>query len=265
MTEPNFRNKSVCVTGAARGLGSAIARRFAIAGAHVHLADLLDEETQDLARSLHDEGLSATAHRLDVADEADWERLVAAIDAAGSGLDVLVNNAGIIIRKPLMQTSKSEWDKAMNVNVTGVFLGMKHCRLLLADAAPSAIVNISSTAGIIAHGDPSYTASKWAVRGLTKSAALEFSADRIRVNSVHPAIIATPLTFAEPEGHIAANRAMIPMGREARPDEIASIVLFLASDDASFMTGSEVTADGGLTTGGVAHARKRLQTEIQQR
>src|SRR4051794_24997547 len=97
MTEPKFRNKSVCITGAARGLGAAIAQRFAIAGAHVHVADLLDEETQALAQSLRDEGLSATAHRLDVADEADWERLVAAIVAAGSGLDVLVNNAGIII------------------------------------------------------------------------------------------------------------------------------------------------------------------------
>lgn len=176
-----------------------------------------------------------------------------------------MNNAGIIIRKSLAETSKTEWDKAMNINVAGVFLGMKHCHAMLAEAAPSAIVNISSTAGIIAHGDPSYTASKWAVRGLTKSAALEFSADRIRVNSVHPAMIATPLTFAAPEGHMEANRAVIPMGREASPDEIANVVLFLASDDASFMTGSEVMADGGLTTGGVAHARKRVQAELQRR
>jgi 3alpha(or 20beta)-hydroxysteroid dehydrogenase len=265
VTELKFRDKSVCVTGAARGLGAAIARRFASAGAHVHIADVLDEETRDLGRSLADEGFAATTHHLDVTDEADWQMLVAAIGAAGTGLDVLVNNAGIIIRKSLAETSKAEWDKAMNVNVAGVFLGMKHCRAMLARAAPSAIVNISSTAGIIAHGDPSYTASKWAVRGLTKSAALEFSADRIRVNSVHPAMIATPLTFAAPEGHMDANRAVIPMGREASPDEIANIVLFLASDDASFMTGSEVTADGGLTTGGVAHARKRVQTDIQQR
>ncbi len=265
MTQLKFSGKTVCVTGAARGLGAAIARRFAVAGAHVHIADVLDQETRDLGRRLADEGFAATTHHLDVTEEGDWRSLEAAISAAGNGLNCLVNNAGIIVRKSLAETSKAEWDKAMNINVAGVFLGMKHCRAMLAEAAPSAIVNISSTAGIIAHGDPSYTASKWAVRGLTKSAALESSADRIRVNSVHPAMIATPLTFAAPRGHMEANRAVIPMGREASPDEIANIVLFLASDDASFMTGSEVTADGGLTTGGVAHARKRVQTDIQRR
>lgn len=175
---------------------------------------------------------------------------------------MLVNNAGIIIRRSLAQTSRAEWDKAMGINVAGVFLGMQHCRPLLAAKAPAAIVNISSTAGIIAHGDPSYTASKWAVRGLTKSAAPELSADGIRVNSVDPAMIATPLTFAAPKGHMEANRAVIPMGRESSPDEIANIVLFLASNESSFMTGSEVIADGGLTTGGVAHARSRLQASF---
>ncbi|CAH1662284.1 3-alpha-(or 20-beta)-hydroxysteroid dehydrogenase [Hyphomicrobiales bacterium] len=267
MSSRTFHDRTVCITGAARGLGAAIARRFAEAGAHVHVADVLDEEATQLAAELKSEGRAATAHHLDVSNEDDWRQLVAALDAAGGGLDVLVNNAGIIIRKSLAQTSKAEWDRAMSINVAGVFLGMQHCRPLLAAKAPAAIVNISSTAGIIAHGDPSYTASKWAVRGLTKSAALELSANGIRVNSVHPAMIATPLTFAAPKGHMEANRAVIPMGRESSPDEIANIVLFLASNEASFMTGSEVTADGGLTTGGVAHARSRLQasfTETQQ-
>ncbi|MGX9963491.1 SDR family NAD(P)-dependent oxidoreductase [Roseomonas sp. F4] len=254
-----FQGRSVCVTGGSRGLGAALVRRFAQAGAHVHLGDVLIPEGEALAASLRAEGLSASFHRLDVASEPDWVALTSAMEARGGRLDVLVNNAGLIIRKPMATTSRTEWDRAMAVNVTGVFLGMRHCRPLLARAAPSAIVNIASTAGLIAHGDPSYTASKWAVRGLTKSAALELAAEGIRVNSVHPATIATPLTQAAPAGHIEANRHAIPMGREASPDEIANIVLFLASDQASFMTGSEVAADGGLTTGGVAHMRAAFQ------
>jgi NAD(P)-dependent dehydrogenase (short-subunit alcohol dehydrogenase family) len=262
-TDPAFHGRSVCVTGGARGLGAALARRFAQAGAHVHLCDVLEDEGAALVARLLADGLSASFHRLDVAAEADWDALTEAIAARSGRLDVLVNNAGIIIRKPMATTTRAEWDQAMAVNVTGVFLGMRHCRPLLARAAPAAIVNISSTAGLIAHGDPSYTASKWAVRGLTKSAALEFAPDRIRVNSVHPAMIATPLTFAAPAGHMEANRAAIPMGREASPDEIANIVLFLASDQASFMTGSEVAADGGLTTGGVAHLRAGVQAHLR--
>jgi NAD(P)-dependent dehydrogenase (short-subunit alcohol dehydrogenase family) len=150
----------------------------------------------------------------------------------------------------------------MNINVAGVFLGIKHCRALLGQSAPSAVINISSTAGLIAHSDPSYTASKWAMRGLTKSAALELIGDGIRVNSVHPATIATPLTHGAPAGHVEANRAVIPLGREANPDEIANIVLFLASREASFITGSEVIADGGLTTAGIAHIRAKIQTDL---
>jgi NAD(P)-dependent dehydrogenase (short-subunit alcohol dehydrogenase family) len=259
MISPTFHGRSVCVTGGSRGLGAALSRRVAPAGAHVHVGDVLEEEGEALVAGLVANGLSASFHRLDVAAETDWEALTAAVATRSAGLDVLVNNAGLIVRKPMATTTKAEWDRAMAVNVAGVFLGMKHCRPLLARSAPSTIVNISSTAGLIAHGDPSYTASKWAVRGLTKSAALELAPDRIRVNSVHPAMIATPLTHAAPAGHMEANRYAIPMGREASPDEIANVVLFLASDQASFMTGSEVAADGGLTSGGVAHMRARFQ------
>lgn len=118
--------------------------------------------------------------------------------------------------------------------------------------------------GALGGGDPSYTTSKWALRGLTKSAALEFAADGIRVNSLHPATIATPLADAAPAGHLEANRHAIPLGREATAEEIAAIVLFLASEAASFMTGSEVTADGGLTTGGVAHMRSQYQRSLAE-
>jgi len=260
MTESRFRDQSVCITGAARGLGATLARRFAVAGAHVHAADVLSAETDELVGDLLKRGLSASSHHLDVSDEGDWKRLVYKVGARAQGLNVLINNAGIIVRKSLSETTRADWDRVMNINIAGVFLGIKHCRALLAQSAPSAVVNISSTAGPIAHNDPSYTASKWAVRGLTKSAALELIGDGIRVNSVHPATIATPLTHAAPAGHVEANRAVIPLGREASPDEIANIVLFLASGEASFITGSEIIVDGGLTTGGIAHIRAKVQT-----
>ena len=256
--------RSVCVTGGARGLGAAIVRGFASQGAHVHVCDILRHEGEALVAKLRVEGFHASFHLLDVAQESDWQAMAALLETGPGRLDVLVNNAGLIIRKSLAATTRAEWDRAMAVNVTGAFLGMKHCRALLARAAPSAIVNISSTAGLIAHGDPSYTTSKWALRGLTKSAALEFAAEGIRVNSLHPATIATPLTDAAPAGHLAANRQAIPLGREATAEEIASIVLFLASEAASFMTGSEVSADGGLTTGGVAHMRSHYQRQFAQ-
>jgi 3alpha(or 20beta)-hydroxysteroid dehydrogenase len=255
-TEP--RGRSVCVSGGARGLGAAIARGFAQQGAHVHVCDILQREGENLVGALRADGLRASFHRLDVTEESDWLALAGSL----ATLDVLVNNAGLIIRKSLAGTTRAEWDRALAVNVTGAFLGMQHCRALLARAAPSAVVNISSTAGLIAHGDPSYTTSKWAMRGLTKSAALEFAADGIRVNSVHPATIATPLTDAAPAGHLEANRHAIPLGREASAEEIAAVVLFLASEAASFMTGSEVAVDGGLTTGGVAHMRSQYQRTL---
>ncbi len=265
MAGTEARRRIVCVTGGARGLGAAIVRGFARQGADVHVCDILQREGDDLVRSLKADGLGASFHRLDVAQDSDWQAIAALLEAGPGRLDVLVNNAGLIIRKSLAATTRAEWDRALSVNVTGAFLGMKHCRALLARAAPSAIVNISSTAGLIAHGDPSYTTSKWALRGLTKSAALEFAPEGIRVNSVHPATIATPLTDAAPTGHLEANRHAIPIGREASAEEIAAIVLFLASEAASFMTGSEVTADGGLTTGGVAHMRSQFQKSFAER
>ncbi|BDG70437.1 SDR family NAD(P)-dependent oxidoreductase [Roseomonas fluvialis] len=259
MADAGAHRRSVCVTGGARGLGAAIVRGFACQGAHVHVCDILRLEGENLVGALQAEGLRASFHLLDVAQESDWQALASVLERGPGRLDVLVNNAGLIIRKSLAATTRAEWDRAMAVNVTGAFLGMKHCRALLARSPPSAVVNISSTAGLIAHADPSYTTSKWALRGLTKSAALEFAAEGIRVNSIHLATIATPLTDAAPDGHLEANRHAIPIGREASAEEIAAIVLFLASEAASFMTGSEVTADGGLTTGGVAHMRSHYQ------
>ncbi|AZQ67650.1 glucose 1-dehydrogenase [Silicimonas algicola] len=248
-----------CVTGGSRGLGAAIVRRLANEGANVLVADVLAEEGTALAHELTGSGKHATFHPLDVASVEDWIALTENIGAEFGRLDILVNNAGIIIRKRLSDQSVEEWKRAFDVNVMGVFLGTKYCRSLLRESRFASIVNVSSTAGMVAHLDPSYTATKWAVRGLTKSTSLELVHEGIRVNSIHPSIIATPLTAAAPAGHVEANRHAIPMGREAQPEEIANIVAFLASPQSSYMTGSEVVADGGMTTSGVAHMRDQFQ------
>lgn len=250
-----------CVTGGARGLGASIVRQLAHEGATVILADVLNDEGERLAAELQEEGFSVIFKTLDVTDEDQWKQLVDDINEAFGRLDIVVNNAAIIVRKRLSELSVNDWNRALSVNLTGVFLSVKHCRPLLARSPSASIVNVSSTAGMIAHLDPSYTASKWAVRGFTKSAALELIGDGIRVNSVHPSMIATPLTEAGPPGHIEANRHAIPLGREATPQEITNVIYFLCSPKSSYMTGSEVVADGGMTTAGVAHMRAKFQAQ----
>ncbi|TJZ90651.1 SDR family oxidoreductase [Paracoccus gahaiensis] len=261
MTEQSqdFHGKTAIVTGGARGLGAQIVGGLALGGARVFVADVLDADGTALCKALTAGGCQVYYHHLDVSNERSWRGLVESVADQVEQLDILVNNAGIIIRKTLDATTLDEWNRAFAVNVAGVFLGMRDCRALLERSASGSIVNISSTAGLIAHSDPSYTASKWAVRGLTKSAALDMAPRGIRVNSVHPATIATPLTAAAPAGHLEANRHAIPLGREATAAEIAQIVLFLASERASFVTGAEIAADGGLVTGGVAHMREAFQ------
>jgi 3alpha(or 20beta)-hydroxysteroid dehydrogenase len=254
-----------CVTGGARGLGAAIVRRLVSDGAKVVIADVLDDDGTALADELTGSGGFARFRRHDVTSEADWMSLTAEIASEFDRLDILVNNAAIIIRQGLSDQTLAQWQKAFDVNVAGVFLATKHCRPLLKKSGAASIVNISSTAGVVAHLDPSYTASKWAVRGLTKSTALELVGDGIRVNSVHPSMIATPLTDAAPAGHVEANRHAIPLGREAQPAEIANIVAFLASPLSSYITGSEIVADGGMTSAGVAHMRAKFQKTLSQK
>ena len=250
---------TACVTGGARGLGAAIVRRLAEDGAAVVIADVLDDAGTALADDLTAAGKTVSFRHHDVTSEADWSALVDAIDATFGKLDILVNNAAIIIRQRLSDQTLDQWRRAFDVNVAGTFLAIRSCRELLKRSGAASVVNISSTAGVVAHLDPSYTASKWAVRGPTKSTALELVGDGIRVNSVPPSTIATPLTAAAPAGHLEANRHAIPLGREAQPEEIANIVAFLASPQSSYMTGSELVADGGMTTAGVAHMRDQFQ------
>jgi len=249
--------RTALVTGAAQGLGAAIAAALARAGAAVVLADISEARAQEQAEDLRQSGWTARAIALDVADAAAWDAAIAGC----ARLDILVNNAAVIVRTGIATTTPADWRRVLEVNLTGAFLGMRAAFPKLRERG-GAIVNVSSTAGLIAHHDAAYTASKWGLRGLTKSAALELAPFGIRVNSVHPATIATPLTDQAPPGLLAANRRAIPLGREAAAEEVAQAVLFLASDAASFVTGAELAVDGGLSSAGVAHLRAAVQRQL---
>jgi len=257
----DLKDKVVLVTGAASGLGAACARLFGEMGCHVICADV-SQQLEAYVDDLRVAGLRVTECRLDVCQPEQWARARHLVAETFGQLHVLVNNAGIIVRTGIADTSLEAWRRVLDVNVTGAFLGIQTMAPLMPDSAGAAIVNVSSTAGLIAHKDVSYTTSKWALRGLTKSASLDLVARGIRVNSVHPATISTALTDAAPPGHVEANRHAIPMGREASAREIAQIVVFLASSQSSFMTGAEIAADGGLTSSGVPWMRAAYQRTV---
>ncbi len=223
------------------------------------VADLDQEAADEVAAAIRATGAAGLPLGFDVAEEHGWAEAVRRVEQGFGRLDVLVNNAGIIMRRGIAAQTPDGWRRMLDVNLTGAFLGLRACAPLLAAEGCGAVVNVASTAGLTAHGDAAYTASKWGLRGLTRAAALEFVARGIRVNAVCPATIDTPLTAAGPPGHLAANRAAIPMGRPAAPGEVAEVVLFLASHQASFVTGAEIAVDGGLIAGGIAWMRAQFQ------
>ena len=242
MSEQRLREKVVLITGGARGMGAEHARALVSSGAQVVLGDVLDDEGFAVAEEL---GEAATYVHLDVTDRGHWSRAVVhAVDAFGH-LDSLVNNAGIVIAGPTEEFDPELWNRVLAVNLTGVFNGVAVCTPALRSSAPASIINISSTAGL--KGYPAlaaYTASKFAVRGLTKALALELAADGIRCNSVHPGAIDTPMIegFDLPQTHVA-------MHRIGRPDEVSGLIAFLVSDESTFCTGAEFVVDGGETCG----------------
>ncbi len=185
---------------------------------------------------------------LDVSKEEEWIMAVHLIKEKYSKLDVLVNNAGVTNRSTIVKCELIDWEKVISVNQTGVFLGMKHCFELLKTSGKSSIINISSVSGLTGYFAASYTASKWAVRGLTKTAAMEFAEWGIRVNSVHPAYVLTPFVESIKEIVDSFNSATA-LERAAHPEEVVNGVLFLASDESSYMTGSELVIDGGMSAG----------------
>ncbi len=237
------------ITGGARGQGEAEARLFAAEGARVVIADVLDEAGAKVAAELGD---AARYQHLDVTDEAAWDEAVARTLEAFGRLDVLVNNAGIARAGPLETTSLADYMDVVQVNQVGVFLGMRAAVDPMRRAGGGSIVNISSNAGLEGvEGVVGYVASKWAVRGMTKTAALELGRYGIRVNSVHPGGVDTPMLAGPQLAKVDKDAAFAsqPLPRVGQPIEIARLVLFLASDESSYCTGGEFAADGGRMAG----------------
>lgn len=246
------------VTGGAGGLGGGIARKLADEGARIALCDRLVEAGEGAARALGD----AAFFELDIGSEESWKHAVDVILQRFGRIDILVNNAGINDRTTILETTVADWERTLRVNLTGAFLGIRLVAPLMREAGSGVIVNVSSTAGLTGHPDASYSATKWALRGLTKTAALEFADWNIRVNSVHPGSVPTGLHKNTPPGHGEVWRKLTPMRRAGRTDEVGEAVLFLASDRSSYMTGSELVVDGGLSDCGLLTGRSRLLADV---
>ncbi len=242
--------KVAFISGGARGMGAEEARLFAQQGAKVAIGDIIEEDGRKVEAEINAAGGECLFVRLDVTSEANWQDAIAATVSRFGALHILVNNAGIGGVGGLVEdTSVEDWDRVMDINGKGVFLGTKAAIPEMQKAGGGSIINISSQLGIVAtdNSSPQYHASKGAVRILTKSTAIQFAPDGIRANSVHPGPVNTAMTERrreDPEA-FALMRSRIPLGRFAEPIEIANAVLYLASDESSFVTGSEVVVDGG--------------------
>ena len=241
--------KVAIISGGARGQGEVEAKLFVQEGAKVVFGDILDEEGKQVEAAIRQAGGAATYVHLDVTQEADWQQAVATAVSTYGKLDILVNNAGILRRDSIEETTKELWDTILAVNATGVFLGTKYAIPAMRKAGGGAIVNISSISGMVALGGPAYNASKGAVRVFTKVTAVHHADDNIRCNSIHPGPVRTPMTestYSDPEMLERRLRDM-PLGRLGTSEDIAYGVLYLASDEAAYVTGAELVIDGGYT------------------
>jgi len=244
-----LQGKVALITGAARGQGESHARRFVSEGAQVVLADVLDDAGEAAAKDL---GEGAIYTHLDVTDEQQWAAAVALAVLTFGHLDVLVNNAGILAVSPLEQTSLADYRRVIDVNQIGCFLGMRAAAPAMREAGGGSIVNTSSIAGL--QGVPgviAYVASKYAIRGMTKAAALELGHSGIRVNSVHPGTIDTPMVNSGEFDDVDQDAlyASLPIARIGVPDDISHLMVYLASDESSYCTGGEFLVDGGMLAG----------------
>lgn len=250
------KGKIAIVTGAAGGIGRAVCKLLAQEGAKVALTDLRDQNGKNVVRQINDSGGIAEYWHLDVSDEKEVAQVIPEINAKLGGINVLVNNAGIAgVDKPTHEMAEDEWDKVMNVNVKGVFLCSKHTIPFMQKCGGGSIVNMSSVYGLVANAAiPAYNASKGAVRLMSKTDALLYAKDKIRVNSVHPGWIwheeLEAYASKAPQGMEAFMKelnAMHPIGHVGLPEDVAYAILYLASDESKFATGSEVVIDGGYS------------------
>jgi 3alpha(or 20beta)-hydroxysteroid dehydrogenase len=255
----DLRGKTALITGGSRGQGAAQARLLAQSGVAVTICDVLADEGEAYAASLREEGLDAQFLGADVTSPEGWRALVSAAVAWRSRLDILVNNAGIINRTGVAATDLDAWNRVLAVNLTGAFLGIRAVAPAMRESGGGSIVNIASNSAFSGHADPAYTASKWGLRGLTKTAAMELVGDRIRVNAVCPGLVVTGLNAGSP--HLAPMIGLTPMGRPGEPEEVARLVRFLASEEASFITGEDFVIDGGFTAG-AAYRRVAVETSL---
>jgi NAD(P)-dependent dehydrogenase (short-subunit alcohol dehydrogenase family) len=245
-----LQGKVALITGAAHGMGETEAKMFAKEGARVVVADILEKEGQQVETAIAEAGGEALFLRLDVTNEEDWHEAVATTVATFGTLNILVNNAGISGTFTPDVLSTEAWDKLMDINAKGVFLGLKYAIPAMQKAGGGSVVNISSISGFVGQDviHMGYNASKGAVRLMAKAAAVQYAKDGIRVNSVHPGLMPAMLTSkktADPETRHQL-LAHVPMGREGRREEVGYAVLFLASDEASYITGTELVVDGGF-------------------
>lgn len=241
---PRFTGKTILISGGARGQGAAEARMLVAEGARVVVGDIRDAEGERLVAGLGD---TARYVHHDVTSEADWSAAVAVAMAFG-GLHGLVNNAGIFIPRPVMDTDAALFEQHMRINQLGCFLGLRAVADAMEQSGGGSIVNISSIAGL--RGSPSaiaYGATKWALRGMTKTTALAFAPRGIRVNSVHPGFIDTEMLDIRPAEELQRLVATVPMQRMATPEEVGDLVLFLLSDQSRYITGAEIAIDGGAS------------------
>ena len=246
-----LKDKAALITGAAQGLGAAIARRFAEEGARVLICDVNAEAGEATAGAIVAAGGSAAFQRLDVTDEASWVTALDATLARFGRLDVLVNNAGINIREPIEEMKAENFDKMLSVNVKGPFLGIKHAIPLMRRGGGGAIVNMSSICGLVGHKytTEAYTITKGALSLMTKTVGVRYAKDNIRCNSIHPSTVDTPLVqilFHDPKKK-EERIGEVPLARLATEADVANAALYLASDEASFLNGVALPVDGGLT------------------
>jgi 3alpha(or 20beta)-hydroxysteroid dehydrogenase len=239
---PVLQNRIALISGGAQGMGASHVRAFVREGAKVVIGDILDDKGAALAEELGD---GVVYQHLDVTKSEDWDAAVTRAQDEFGGLNVLVNNAGIFIPSPLESDARDDWDRVLGINLTGSYLGVVAAKDQLIESAPSSIVNISSTSGLIGTArNHAYVASKFGVRGFTKSVADELGKHNVRANSVHPGPISTTMIDG-----IDIEQFGLPLGRPGEPEEVSNLVVYLASEASSYSTGSEFVVDGGQTAG----------------